>query len=302
VIALRCRAHAKINLGLDVGGQRQDGYHEVRTVLQSIALFDTLEVGPAAEGIAFTCSDKRLGSGEDNLVLKAARALAEASGCRSGARIALKKRIPMQAGLGGGSADAAVALVALARLWKLPWDEASLTPVARALGSDVPFFLVGGTALGLGRGDEVYALPDAPQLHLVLVQPPSGTSTAEAYRRLDARLTGAGAAHRIQALVHGVVEGKLSERHLFNVFEEVTEGEEAEVKALRQAVLAAGAGRVLLAGSGSVWAGIFADRRQAQEAYRRLAHRGISAVMTRTLARKDYWERTVPSVGKETLL
>lgn len=295
----RYRAHAKINLGLEVLHPRPDGYHEIRTVYQSIALCDHLDVFPARSAISLTCSDPGLGGG-DNLVLKAAHALADAHGCKKGARLELHKRIPQRAGLGGGSADAAVALLALARLWRLPSQPADLWPIARGLGSDVPFFLVGGTALGVGRGEEVYPLPDAPPMHLVLVQSGEKPSTAEAYRHLGSKLTGEGCPHRILTIVQGVVQGKLSEHHLFNCFEEVYDRGDEKAAAARQALGASGAVRVLLAGSGSAWAGIFPDRARAQVAHRRLAQRGVSGIQTSTLVRKDYWELTIPGTAKET--
>jgi len=299
VTALRYRAHAKFNLALEVREKRPDGFHEVRTILQSLALADTLEVFPTAEDLAFTCSDPTLPTGADNLVMKAAFALREATGCTKGARIHLTKRIPAQAGLGGGSADAAVTLIALSRLWRLPPDSTSLMAVAARLGSDVPFFLLGGTALGVGRGEEVYALPDAPPLDLLIVKGPCGTPTVEAYRRLDARLTGSAQADKIQSIVSGVVEGRLDDRLLFNGFEEVARDGEGEA-ALHRLLLDCGARRAILAGSGSAWVGLFQNRASAQEAQRRMAHRGIAVVLTHTLTRKDYWELTLPRMEKET--
>lgn len=298
--ALRYRPHAKFNLALDVLEKRPDGFHEVRTVLQSMALCDTLEVFPAGDGISFTCSDPGLPTGQENLVVKAATALREATGCTRGARLHLTKRIPSQAGLGGGSSDAAVTLLALARLWRLPYDPAALLPIAAKLGSDVPYFLVGGTALGVGRGEEVYPLPDAPHLHLVVAKGLKGTSTQEAYGALDARLTPPEGAHKIQGIVQGVVGGRLDEHLLFNRFEEVATGDD-EGAAIRHSLLECGARRVILAGSGSAWVGVFTSRSQAQEAQRRMSHRGISVVLTHTVSRRDYWERTLPRAEKETL-
>lgn len=297
--ALRYRAHAKFNLALEVREKRPDGFHELRTVLQSVALADTLEIFPSAEGIAFTCSDPALPQGDDNLVVKAAFALREAAGCAKGARIHLTKRIPAQAGLGGGSADAAVTLIALSRLWRLSLDGASLMAVAQGLGSDVPFFLLGGTALGVGRGEEVYALPDAPPLDLLIVKGPRGTPTAQAYARLDARLTGPEQAHKIQGIVSGVVEGRLDDRLLFNSFEEAAKDGGGET-APHDLLLECGARRAILAGSGSAWVGLFPNRASAQEAQRRMSRRGNIVVLTHTLTRKDYWEHTLPRMEKET--
>lgn len=299
---IRTRAHAKINLGLEILGTRPDGYHEVRTVLQSVALHDVLEFGPSPDGrLHLSCSEPALGSGEENLVARAARALQAATGCAAGARIHLTKRIPIQAGLGGGSADAAAALLGLSRLWRLPETPASLLPIAGALGSDVPYFLLGGTVLGVGRGEEVYPLPDAPRFHLVLARPSHGTPTPEAYARLDRQLTGQRTPHRIMGIVQKLAEGRLDEELFFNRFEEVVVDKGGEAEAVRQALKECGARLVILAGSGSSWAGFFTARAQAQEAYRRLAHRGISALVTSTIGRRDYWELTLPRMGKETL-
>jgi 4-diphosphocytidyl-2-C-methyl-D-erythritol kinase len=307
------RAFAKINLGLHVGPPRPDGYHEVRTVMQSIALCDLLEVHPSVD-LTLTCSDPTLPSGEENLVMKAARALQSAHGCAKGARILLTKRVPAQAGLGGGSSDAAAALVALARLWHLPSSFEDLAPVAAALGADVPFFLLGGTALGVSRGEEIYALPDGPNLHLVLAVPSSGMPTGEAYRRLDAlagagagggekgpsvRLTPHGGVLRIAALVHALVEGRLSERLLFNDFEAVNLDAGTESAQARSALQGAGAGRIIPAGSGAAWVGFFPDRDIAAAAQRKLVQRGFNAIHTGSITRKLYWEQTVPTWVKE---
>jgi len=193
-----------------------------------------------------------------------------------------------------------VTLLALARVWRLPAETAALLPIAAKLGSDVPYFLVGGTALGVGRGEEVYPLPDAPVLHLLVAKGLKGTSTREAYSALDARLTPPEGAHKIQGIVQGVVSGRLDEHLLFNRFEEVATGED-EGAAIRRSLLECGARRAILAGSGSAWVGIFTSRSQAQEAQRRMSHRGISVVLTHTVSRRDYWERTLPRAEKETL-
>lgn len=295
----RYHAHAKINLGLEVGALRADGYHEMRSVLQSIALCDVLDIAPQDEGIRLTCSDPSLGTGEENLVVRAARELQSAYGCTRGARIHLHKQIPMQAGLGGGSADAAVTLLALSELWNLRAADADLMTLARDLGSDVPFFLVGGTALAVGRGEEVYPLPDSPPLYLLVVPTGTGMSTGRAYSLIDKRLTRGQPVHRIFRTVQGVVEGKLSEGVLFNHFEEVYGQIEGEVAALRRILLKNGTGRLLLAGSGSAWLGLFTSLDSAREARRAFTLAGGKCILTQTLTRKDYWDLTVPSVEKE---
>jgi 4-diphosphocytidyl-2-C-methyl-D-erythritol kinase len=181
-MVLRAEAFAKTNRSLRIVGKRPDGFHELDTVFQSIDLTDDLEVAEGDE-IELECDDPALPNGPENLVHRAATRLAEAHGIRRGARIRLTKRIPAGAGLGGGSSDAAIALVLLARLWELEVSVGSLSAIARGLGSDVPFFLVGGTARGTGRGEILTALPDDREHRLVLVVPPFPISTAAVYAR-----------------------------------------------------------------------------------------------------------------------
>ncbi len=206
---IRIPAHAKINLHLAIGGRRPDGYHDVETVLQTLALHDTLtfEHSDSSDrhsdgnrvsdgGATFTlrCDVAGVPLDSSNLVARAAALLVEAAGLGAtpGACVTIEKRIPMQAGLGGGSADAAAALIGLARLWQLRLDPRQLHALGARLGADVPFFLDGGTALGVGRGDELRPLPDLPPHAVLLVMPPLGVSTADAYRWLDeARATAA---------------------------------------------------------------------------------------------------------------
>ena len=203
-------APAKINLGLRVLNRRSDGYHELRTIFQTISLADHLTVGydPRGDGeVELDCDDISL-STKDNLAVRAAESLLRAGAWRGRVAIELKKRIPAGAGLGGGSSDAAAVLLALRRLLKPRPHTAMLAEVAAELGSDAPFFLQGGTAVGLGRGEEVYPLPDQPRRRLVLVAPEIFVSSAEAYRTLRksrARLTPAERQHIISGFQAGVV-------------------------------------------------------------------------------------------------
>ena len=190
--ALRVDVPAKINLHLEVIGRRPDGFHEVRTLLQSIDLRDRVAARSAPEGQLelVVDPDDAVPADDDNLVLQAARALWDLGCGRPGARIRLTKRIPVGAGLGGGSADAAATIVLLDRLWRLGLERWQMAQVAASLGSDVPFFLVGGLGLGVGRGDELVPLSDLePPRGVVLAIPPVEVSTREVYRRLETRLT-----------------------------------------------------------------------------------------------------------------
>ena len=162
-------AHAKINLSLEVIGRRDDGYHEVATILQTVDLADTVTLRPG-DGLTVTCDDATL-SGEANIVWDAAVALAIHAGVAPNAHITIEKRIPVAAGLGGGSADAAAALRGLNVLWGLNLPGEKLAAIASTLGSDVPFLLMGGSALGTGRGDRLKQLPAADTTRLLLVAP-----------------------------------------------------------------------------------------------------------------------------------
>lgn len=167
--ALRIPAYAKINLSLEVIGQRDDGYHEIATILQTVNLADTVTLR-RGDDLTVECNDATL-SGEDNIVWRAAVALANHAGIAPNAHITIEKRIPVAAGLGGGSADAAAALHGLNRLWGLGLPGAALESVAAWLGSDVPFLLNGGTALATGRGDVLSPLPPLPDALILLVAP-----------------------------------------------------------------------------------------------------------------------------------
>ena len=193
---LTLRASAKINLDLRIGARRPDGYHDLSTVFQTLDLHDTLIVESRRGPFALDGDPSLMPLDSSNLAWRAAAALWQAagkSGTARGARIRIVKRIPAQAGLGGGSSDAAAALVGLNQLWRLRLPLGDLTILAAMLGSDVPFFLVGGTAHGQGRGEQVQPLANLPRRHIVLVLPDFGVSTADAYRWLaEDRTPGSG--------------------------------------------------------------------------------------------------------------
>ena len=180
---------AKINWTLEILGRRPDGYHELRTVLQTVDLADTLTFELLDDGIVIECDHPEVPTDERNLVWKAAHLLRERTGIECGVRIGIVKRIPTAAGLGGGSSNAAVTLLALLQLWKidLPWSE--LVEIAARIGADVPFFLIGGTCLGVGRGDEIYPLAGIEARYLLLVNPGILVPTREVYANLPPELT-----------------------------------------------------------------------------------------------------------------
>jgi 4-diphosphocytidyl-2-C-methyl-D-erythritol kinase len=283
----RVRAYAKINLTLRVGALQADGFHPLQTVFQSLALHDTLEIMPRRGPLTLTCSDPAVPVDHRNLVVRAARALWKAtgrSGEPSGIAIHLTKHIPMQAGLGGGSSDAASALSALARVWQPRGSQPDLAQVAARIGSDVPYFLMGGTALGLARGEDLYPLEDLPALHVVLALPAFGVPTADAYRWFDEDGVGGAAARpeagpsvpawygRRLALVNDL-EGPVTRRH-------------PDIGAARRALEGAGAEAAAMTGSGSAVFGLFAAETRARRAARAVADAGFVALPTRTVDRR----------------
>lgn len=179
------KAYAKVNLTLAVGEKRPDGYHEVVSVMQRVSLHDTLTAEQTREGITLTCSDPALPSGEENLAHRAASLFFRETGIAGGAALTLEKSIPSQAGLGGGSSDAASVLLALRRLYAPALPDTELETMAAALGSDVPFFIRGGTQLATGRGEVLSPLPPLTDGWFVIVKPTESFSTAAMYRRLD---------------------------------------------------------------------------------------------------------------------
>jgi 4-diphosphocytidyl-2-C-methyl-D-erythritol kinase len=265
---LRLRVPCKVNLYLEVLRRRPDGYHDLRTVMQAVSLYDELDLAPRQDGrIALTCSDPALPAGEENLAVRAARMLKERSATRQGADIALRKAIPVGSGLGGGSADAALTLLGLDRLWGLKTAREELTAMAAALGSDVAFFLHGGTALCEGRGERVTPLPCGGEFNYVLVMPPWSVSTREVYGALRHRLTRRrGPSTKVlEAAAQG--DSRLLGRCLRNDLESAAlgvHGQLAEIaRRLRELRRGAQAEGSLLSGSGSAFFAVVEDREEA---------------------------------------
>lgn len=244
---------AKINLTLRVLGRRTDGYHELQTVFQTISLHDELTFGARDDKrLELACDAPGIPCDETNLVHRAAVALRERYGVSRGARVELRKKIPAGGGLGGGSSNAAVALVGLARLWEIETGRETLAEIGAGLGADVPFFLTGGTALGTGRGTDVHPLPELPQKYLLLVTPRVHVSTAEAYKSLNAPALTKPlspvnlAVSRVQAEISGSLHAVLE-----NDFERVVYRLYPEILRARSSLVAAGARGALLSGSGA---------------------------------------------------
>jgi len=255
---LQARCPAKVNLALRVVSRRPDGYHELDTVFQAVDLWDRLTI-EAAEGLQLRCSDPGLPGGADNLVLRAAELLRQRFGIRAGARLMLEKAIPSRAGMGGGSSDAAAALLLCARFWGLRPDPEGLAAMAAELGADVPFFLVGGTARGRGRGDRVEPLPFIGPIRFLLGIPPFGISTAEVFDRVASRLTLPGNGVSLPPLSAHKWPVENDFAFAVNDLEKVVFRGWPELVRFRDDLVGAGAGPALLSGSGSAVFGVFDD-------------------------------------------
>jgi 4-diphosphocytidyl-2-C-methyl-D-erythritol kinase len=259
-------AFAKINWSLRVLGKRPDGYHEIDTILQTISLHDTLTLARTNDkGICFTCDDRAIPSDETNLVWRAANALRERYSIDAGVKIRLEKCIPSAAGLGGGSADAAATLVALAELWSLKTSPSDLALIAENLGSDVPFFFLGGTARGTRRGEMIKPLDDAPERRFLIIKPNARVATASAYRALNSpTLTSSDSKPILSRSQASDDSASFDPGALHNDFEAVIFQLEPEIERAKNALLKSGAHAAMLCGSGSAVFGVF-DNQDAQE-------------------------------------
>lgn len=278
------KAFAKINLGLEIVRRRSDGYHDIRTLFQSISLADELVLEPAPAGVILVEGDDPAVAWDGtNLVHRAARMLRDRTGTKKGVRIRVKKMIPPGKGLGGGSADAAATLLALDEMWGLDLAPEEMAFMARSLGADVPFFLKGGLCLGEGIGDLLTLIPDLPPLPCLLLFPSFPISTAKIYGGLGAALTSEGKPSKIMRFLESGDFGLLE-----NGLEDVIFRSHPELEGLKMSLKDRGAMLSLVSGSGSAVYGLFASREEAREALGEL--RGESeAVLAETLSREGYW-------------
>lgn len=283
------RAFAKINLGLKVLGRRRDGYHEIRTVYQTVDLHDRLTAsllrGRGAPKLVLETDSAEVPAGRENIVWRAWELWRRARNFAGGARVRLEKRIPAGAGLGGGSSDAAAALLALECLTGDRLPAAERLRLAARLGSDVPFFLWGGRVLGCGRGEEVYPLGDLPRRHCLLVFPGFAVSTAEAYARLDAR--------RLTNRRRGPKMDVFGAWSLFsledwgpaeNDFEQAVFAKWPGLARVKQQLIRAGAETASLTGSGSALYAVFVSARKLHKACSSIPA-GWKAFAARSLSR-----------------
>jgi 4-diphosphocytidyl-2-C-methyl-D-erythritol kinase len=285
---IEIKSYAKINWTLDALFKRDDGYHELRTIYQTVSLHDRLRLIETETALEVSCDDERAPSDETNLAHKAARLLREATGAQAGARIEIEKRIPVAAGLGGGSSNAAATLLGLVRLWRVEVSERELFQLAASLGSDVPFFLIGGTALGVGRGEEVYPIEEAEAEHLLLVNPGFAVETAVAYAKLS-RLTMKDAARIIPFTLFAAKAIRELPLAASNDLEEIVSAAHPEIAEVKRELLSLGARRALMSGSGATVFGVFDNSETIKRAQSKMRAAGYWSTCERAINRQEYW-------------
>lgn len=301
---LKLPSFAKLNWTLEVLGKRPDGYHELRTLLQTISVADELAFELIDQGIELRLAQPDLSSAlpldETNLIYRAAQLLAEFTGIRLGVRVTIQKNLPLAAGLGGGSSNAAVTLLALQKLWQVQVPPDELFRLGAQLGADVPFFFIGGTCVGVGRGDEVYPTVEIEAAYLLLVNAGVAVPTREVYGNLPDELTNPEAAARMPISLSTAYSAMCNQaRQAGDFFPVLANDLESPVLArypllveIKQRLRALGARQVLMSGSGSTIFALFdseATRAVAQQGLQPLVEKdGWWCATARTLSRVDY--------------
>ena len=320
-MAVTVRSFAKINLGLAIGPARPDGFHALETIYQTVAAHDVIRVEAApGDGIEIRCANPLVPCDETNTCHRVAALLLRHSKQRARLAITIEKNLPVQGGLGAGSSNAVAALFALERELQAPLAAAERLRIAAEVGSDLPLFLLGGTVLGVGRGEQVYALAQLPAIACVLVTPPVAVSTAQAFRDWDEWLAGAAKARSLTAVLASVTLSKFS-RSAFewlsyldvsgvpvegngdraetplldlvragieNDFERVVFPQYPELRDVKRRLEREGADYASLSGSGATIYGLFRSRERAVQAAGRMSAEGMATTVTETLSRGQY--------------
>ncbi len=253
------RSYAKINLTLDVLGKRDDGYHDVEMIMQSLSLFDLVLVDRTDSGISVMSNLKHLPSNEKNIAYKAAMLFFEETGICGGAKVRLHKNIPISAGLAGGSGNAAAVLCSLDKLYNTGLSDKQLCQMGAKLGADVPFCILGGTQLAKGIGTSLTELPPLPKMIFLLVKPPIAISTAEIYAEIDScpdrKLSDT------ESMIKAISEGDKATvcQKLSNMMEAVTASQSPDIIKIKEKMLESGAKGAVMSGSGPTVFGIFED-------------------------------------------
>lgn len=273
------KAQAKINLSLDVLRKRQDGYHDVKMIMQLINLHDIVELTKISKGIKVVCRNSYIPEGKGNIAYKAAAVLKEMFGFE-GVKIYIDKMIPVAAGLGGGSADAAAVLYGINKLFSLGLSEEELMKIGKSIGADVPFCIKGGTAIAEGIGDIITPVKPLPKVFIVLVKPNFGVSTPWVYQNLD--LTGIKRRPDTEKLISYIEAGDIKNvaENMVNVLEEVTVERYPEIENIKRSLMEHGALGSMMSGSGPTVFGIFDSQEKAEHAFNKHKKKGQKSILT----------------------
>ena len=271
------RAPAKLNIRLKITGRRADGYHELVTIMVPISLFDILEFEMTSSGISLVCKDMSIPEGQDNIVYRAAEAFISKSAVNGGVSIRLRKKIPVSAGLGGGSSDAAYTLMTLNNMWSQPLTTGDLADIALSLGADVPFFLASTPCVATGIGEVLEPIKKWPPFWYVLITPPIHISTSWVYNNLEIKLT----TSDYNSIIDRLKEWPLDIQNLLeNDLETVTASHFPVINELKRSLLDAGAEGALMSGSGPTVFGVFRSKELAQSAKRHLSYQNLGDVFS----------------------
>jgi 4-diphosphocytidyl-2-C-methyl-D-erythritol kinase len=324
-MSISVRSFAKINIGLRIGARREDGFHELRTIYQTLALADTVKVDAGKGlGIEIACKDTRVPCDESNTCYRMAERVLRAFKTRCKVRITIEKKLPVQGGLGAASSNAVATLLGLERALKRTLPPVERLRLATEVGSDLPLFLIGGTVLGTGHGEQVYPIEDLPAFHCVIATPEVGVSTPAAFADWDskhsaAKLTSSDGSDKINTFSDSVFEwlgGRgfsptgvpskswdraeallldLVRTGIENDFESVVFPKYPAIREVKRTLEKAGAKYASLSGSGSTVYGLFADRQAAAISAKSLIDNGVRAIATMTLPRTTYWKEMFDS-------
>ena len=271
------KAYAKINLGLDVTGKREDGYHIVSMIMQNVDLYDTLTLEKNDTGeIILNASSPKIPTDDSNLICKVAKQLREKYGVKDGVSVYLEKRIPVAAGMAGGSTDGAATYVALNKLWNLGLDTKTMCELAVKLGADIPYCIIGGTALAEGIGEELTTISDMPKCHLVIAKPDIDVSTGWVYKTLDSKKI---ENHPDIAGVRTAIENddlKGMCEKIGNVLEYVTASKYSVINDIEKIMEDNGAVKAFMTGSGPTVFGVFDSEQKAKEAVEAVKTSGLA--------------------------
>jgi 4-diphosphocytidyl-2-C-methyl-D-erythritol kinase len=290
-MTLTLPSFAKINWTLEILGKRPDGYHEIRTLLQTVSAADELTFELTGQGISVHCDHPEVPCDETNLAYRAAKLLSDYTGAGKGVRIQIAKRLPVAAGLGGGSGNAAVTLLALQKIWNAQVEPRDLFAMAAKLGADAPFFLIGGACLGVGRGDEVYPLADINEEFLLLVNPGIAVSTRDAYADLPLELTKPRAVIKMPLsfeAAYAAIVRQGAPVPLINDLENSVFARHPALVEVKRRLKQTGARGVLMSGSGSTVFAIFDSAEARARAENDLSETGWRILRARTLGRTEY--------------